>query len=197
MSIKLEGWFVPVGDENYFQGFWIKRTDRMYLGYCDKPIVRILSYAALFGKMEKSKMYGYEACDTSGTCNSCPEGTSYFCQKRSLHKKRNVYKKINYYKLWRNIKEELIKKEENVIKVIGRPRYESFREFIQWSALQEYNRYTNREIKEKYLMKPVVMDASFVGLEEISEDPWQQYVVEKIKEGDEECLLYLDSLFSA
>jgi len=194
MSIKLEGWFIPIRDANYFQGFWNKRTDRMYLSYHNLPIVKQLCYAALFGNMEKDG--NNDACYSPLDCRTCSQKASKFCQRESLYKRRLSYGATSYYSIWRKIGGELFKQEENIKEVIGTPRYESFLEFIEWSALQEYNNFTKREIKEKDLIKPTVIESGFIGLEEISKDPWQQYVAEKIKEGDEECLLYLDSLFS-
>lgn len=180
MSVKIEGWFAPLSQADQFDGFWKERTEDMYIGYREET--EALCKVALFGQV-------FNNC--RDTCNQdrdyCNQRTSNFCQRESLHKTKERYKDPNWYLVWRSMIGTLSRRQDNIRKIVGDHRFESFRELLTHNAKQRYDSYTRRERKEKDMKEPEVFDSMFIGLEEISEDPWQQYIGNKIKQGDFGC----------
>jgi hypothetical protein len=179
MSVQIEGWFAPLTQADEFDDFFKERTKDMYIGYREET--ESLCKVVLFGRV-------FHGCEyTCNEGNSCSQRTSNFCQRESLHKTKEKYKDPNWYIVWSNMMRRLTRRQNAIRKIVGDHRFESFRELLTHNAKQRYDKYTRRECKEKNIREPEVFDSMFIGLEEIAEDPWQQYIGNKIKQGDFGC----------
>lgn len=198
MDLSFEGWFAnPPESDLEWDAFLAERHtkdpkvfNKDALDSSGYRIARKLAWGVLFGFMPNSW-----TCDVCRYDNNCSERTSSFCRiKKSPTFFGEEYRRTNYYIVWRNYHSILAKHSPLVIGIVGEHRYLSFMEFLTVNAEKGFARYTNREIKEKGYYKPEIVHSTLVSLKDIEEDPWQNYINNKIKKGDPGCLQYCADL---
>ena len=191
-----DGWFVPISYIEHLDSFmsWTrKRPDMAYTSYYrDKEIIGLVQ-VILFRNIDSS--FGYDICDIYD-CKKCSQKHSEFCKQEESKSFFQKYDRTDYFIVWENIKQKLYSNEDVLIKLIGKHRVDSFKEYMSMKAMRDFKKYTNREIKERKIKPPVLHTADFIGLEEIQEDPWQQYLKQVIEKGDLGCLQLSDSELS-